>query len=746
MNMKAFFAILITAFVAAGMTSCEYDDSGLWNEIRDHDNRIAHLESLCDRMNTNISSLQTIVSAMQENDYVTSIIPVSSGGQTIGYTICFSKSGNITIYHGKDGINGTDGQDGHTPVIGVRQDPDGIYYWTLDGEWLLDEEGNRIKANGTDGAEGEAGQPGADGTVPQLKIESGYWFVSYNGGSSWTRLDKATGEDGKDGSDGDSMFSDVTYDDEFVYFVLADNVTSLTVPRKSADFELRFADGGSILGCSPGETISVSYTLAYGDDNTEVAVMPYGGWAAKVEKTDNTSGNIIVTAPDPVKDGEIIVLASDGKGKMTMKKLVCEEGVISIVTKSYVTDCNATTIEVELMTNRIYTVSIPDDAKSWISVADIRTKATVRNDVVSLDIAANIGSSTRTATVSLVNSAGEVLDAVTVSQTGATIADNEIWYLSSDGNIVKPFTSYSFVNSSGDIYTYYTSSIHDKINNPIVSNVYENGKGVLIFENDVTEIEKDAFNWRENLSEITLPGVVKSIGDFALQKCEDLSEIIIPDGVTSIGFCAFNECTGLAEINIPSSVTSIGEYAFEDCVSLKEITIPGSVKTLGSCAFRDCSGLEKITIQEGVTSLDSAVFQDCSSLAEITIPESVTSIGNDAFYGCSSLAEIAIPDRITSIGRCTFYGCSSLSEIIIPENVTSIGFWAFGKCDGVKAMYCRPTVPPLFLSDPGYPPYLGITVSQNVKFYVPTESVEQYKSAYGWSDFASQIVGYDFSE
>lgn len=744
--MKKFFVISVAAFVAAGITSCEYDDSGLWNEIRDHDNRIAHLESLCDRMNTNISSLQTIVSAMQENDYVTSIIPVSSGGQTIGYTICFSKSGDITIYHGKDGVNGTNGQDGHTPVIGVRQDPDGIYYWTLDGEWLLDEDGNRIKANGTDGAEGEAGQPGADGTVPQLKIESGYWFVSYNGGSSWTRLDKATGEDGKDGSDGDSMFSDVTYDDEFVYFVLADNETSLTVPRKTADFELRFADGGSILGCSPGETISVSYTLAYGDDNTEVAVMPYGGWAAKVEKTDNTSGNIIVTAPDPVKDGEIIVLASDGKGKMTMKKLVCEEGVISIVTKSYVTDCNATTIEVELTTNRIYTVSIPDDAKSWISVADIRTKATVRNDVVSLDIAANIGSSTRTATVSFVNSTGEVLDAVSVSQTGATIADNEIWYLSSDGNIVKPFTSYSFVNSSGDIYTYYTSSIHDKINNPIVSNVYENGKGVLVFEKDVTEIEKDAFNWRENLSEITLPSIVKSIGNFAFQLCDGLPGIIIPDGVTSIGFQAFSRCRGLAEINIPNSVTSIGEGAFSDCHSLVEITIPGSVKTLGRCAFRDCSGLEKITIQEGVTALDSAVFQGCSSLAEITIPGTMKTFGSSVFYNCSSLTEITIPKSVTSIGYGAFYNCTSLKEIVIPENVTSLGWDAFRNCSSLESLYCRPIVPPSCDFKPSYPTLTYFCIPMNTTVYVPTESVEQYKSAYGWSNFASQIVGYDFSE
>lgn len=66
-------------------------------------------------------------------------------GKEVGYTITFSKSNPITIYHGKDGQNGTDGEDGkpgvdgedgkngHTPVIGVKQDTDGSYYWTLDG-------------------------------------------------------------------------------------------------------------------------------------------------------------------------------------------------------------------------------------------------------------------------------------------------------------------------------------------------------------------------------------------------------------------------------------------------------------------------------------------------------------------------------------------------------------------------------------------------------------------------------------
>lgn len=90
--------------------SCErFDDSAIWEELKNHDERITRLEVLCKEMNSNISSLQTIVKALQENDYVTNVVKVVENGEEVGYTISFSKSGSITIYHGK---NGKDGQDG----------------------------------------------------------------------------------------------------------------------------------------------------------------------------------------------------------------------------------------------------------------------------------------------------------------------------------------------------------------------------------------------------------------------------------------------------------------------------------------------------------------------------------------------------------------------------------------------------------------------------------------------------------
>ena len=164
--MKPFRMIGMLLFVVITfLTSCskEYDDSFLTNRVDNLENRVYKLEELCSQMNTNISSLQTIVNVLQDKDYITHVSPINKEGQIIGYTIAFAKNKSITIYHGKDGYNGSDGEDGKTPVIGVKNDIDGIFYWTVNGEWLFDEYGDKIKAQGIDGKDGQNGQDGKNG-------------------------------------------------------------------------------------------------------------------------------------------------------------------------------------------------------------------------------------------------------------------------------------------------------------------------------------------------------------------------------------------------------------------------------------------------------------------------------------------------------------------------------------------------------------------------------------------------------
>ena len=212
-------AILAALFIV----SCgdDYDDTAIKNQINDLENRVANLEQLCQQMNTNISSMQTILNALQQRDYITSVTPIKEGDAVIGYTINFAINDPITIYHGK---NGAAGKDGYVPVIGVAKfEDDGLYYWTLDGEWLTDAEGNKVRAQGLDGGTGDGGSEGSagkDGITPLLKIKLNYWYISYDNGATWERLGPATGVDGRPGKDGDSFFEDVYEEDGYVHFVL----------------------------------------------------------------------------------------------------------------------------------------------------------------------------------------------------------------------------------------------------------------------------------------------------------------------------------------------------------------------------------------------------------------------------------------------------------------------------------------------------------------------------------------------
>ena len=231
---------------------------------------MATLEQQCRIMNGNIS-------ALQGRDCVVSVADLSDG---TGYSITFASGRTVTLRNGKpesdgsdgkdgkDGADGKDGQDGHTPTVSVRQDSDGVYYWTIDGNWLLDGNGKKIRAQGVDGKDGTNGKDGTDGVngvTPQLKIEDGWWFVSHDGGKGWTKLYKATGEDG------DSFFSSVTDNGETVTVKLKDG-TTFDIPKAKGELGIRFSESEDI-GVSAGETKTIEWIIATGCTNlTEIYI------------------------------------------------------------------------------------------------------------------------------------------------------------------------------------------------------------------------------------------------------------------------------------------------------------------------------------------------------------------------------------------------------------------------------------------------------------------------------------------
>ena len=246
---------------------------------------------------------------------------------------------------------------------------------------------------------------------------------------------------------------------------------------------------------------------------------------------------------------------------------------------------------------------------------------------------------------------------------------------------------------------YYTTSNDTKIsienvdlNDIIVEHTYKEGKGVIVLSPEATSIVEKAF-WY----------------------CEFITSVTIPDSVTKIGDSAFHGCSRLTSVTIGDSVTTIGGGAFYGCSSLTSVTIPDSVTTIGD-----------------------TVFSSCSSLTSVTIPDSVTKIGEYAFSSCKSLTSVTIPDSVTTIGEEAFCACSNLTTLVIGSNVKEIGYYAFGNCSNLSDVYCKALVPPITV---------GYAFDYNSSFstiYVPTESVEAYKSAKWWSDYKSSFEGYNF--
>ena len=114
--MKKLMRLVCMSIIGLAAVSC-YDDSKIWEAMEDYEARLAELETLCSTMNTNISSLQTIVGAVKASDYITKVEPLTENDKEVGYTITFAKLGTVKVYHGKDGVDGQDGKDGKSSVL-----------------------------------------------------------------------------------------------------------------------------------------------------------------------------------------------------------------------------------------------------------------------------------------------------------------------------------------------------------------------------------------------------------------------------------------------------------------------------------------------------------------------------------------------------------------------------------------------------------------------------------------------------
>ena len=294
--------ILILAMAFLLLTSCE----DLSVKVDDLESRIDQLEEICNNINNDIASLNRLVEAINTNNYITSVEPITKDGEVIGYTIHFMKGDPIQIYHGKDGT------DGKVPPISVMKDSDGNYYWALNGEFLLDDSGNKIPATGN---------VGTDSVSPKLKLENDWWYISYDDGATWTYLGTASW------IPSNSIFSDLEEVDGTVIFTLVDG-RQIAVPVYHPIDVTLFDKNGNALDETeifyiPVKSVGiVNYELSGTLSDAAVTVSTSGYYKVAVaHDPKNNNGTVSIEAPQTdVGIGTVNLIIYDN-GYMFTKKI-----------------------------------------------------------------------------------------------------------------------------------------------------------------------------------------------------------------------------------------------------------------------------------------------------------------------------------------------------------------------------------------------------------------------------------------
>lgn len=369
-QIKLFGALLLLAVLLVG---CEkYDDSKLSGRVDDLEERMEKVEQQLADLQTNVTSVTKLVQAFQQENRIEKIVKVDGG-----YDIILADGkGTLPI------------RNGEKPAVSITLGEDGIYYWTVDGEFMLDN-GNKIPAT----------------IAPEIKVENGCFWFRFNGGE-WT---KVAGSDS-----GVGLIQDIkeSEDGESVVFVFSEHGRDNIVIPKVQAFRLNIDIDEA--GMMSGTSVSVPYTITSGDAETKVTA--FAGFGYTVSVTGNsTSGSIRVVAPETVPaKADVLVVAVNGKGLSSSKILTFEQGELKLAKDTYTIGAQGGEIQVELKTNLEWDTFIdPDPKNAWLTVVPA-TKA-LRDEVLTLSAAEYVdGTEPRTAEISV--NYGNTSQKITVTQ------------------------------------------------------------------------------------------------------------------------------------------------------------------------------------------------------------------------------------------------------------------------------------------------------------------------------------------
>lgn len=651
--------ILLMLVPLLALIGCSYDDTDIQKRLDDLDGQLTELQALVKALNSDVTTLKELVAGKR---FISDVQPGEDGGYVVTLVTAAGETSTITI---------SDGKDGTSSVVGVKQDSDGIYYWTLNGEFILDN-GKKLPVSGV---------------TPEFKIENSHWWISYDNGATWTDCGKAQ-------TDQNLFKSVVTSEDgKLVYLTLADG-TVLTF-ELYVQFGIAFDTASATIRV--GETAEIPFTLTGADAQTDIQALADGAWKAEVKRADNQGGTIAVTAPGDSSTGKVIVLVSDGDAKTLMRTLTFVSGVLNVSTTSKEATAAGGPVTVDVETDLDYTVSIPEAAKSWITQVETRG-GEIRTETLTFNVAANTETQSRSAGIEL--TAGEtVIETILIYQ--------EAYYDPAQMVLKVEAKEYSSSAYNNKVYLPLYGAVEVTIN-------WGDGQSEQVAATISTAAAMVNHTYAESgVYHVTISGTaeklygkltnktvapaileVKQWGKLGMTTLEyafsgntSLVTVPLPEegafaAVTSVENMFYN-CTALASVPEEllagaTEVTSVGSM-FYGCAALK--TVPERLfekttkATSASSLFNGCKALESVPAglladMPALTDVKS-IFNNCTSLK--TIPETFFANQTEAdsfsggFSGCTALetlpAELFRNMKKVSNIASLFKGCANLKTI-----------------------------------------------------------------------------------
>lgn len=520
--------LLLIAIAVLSLAGCKYDDDAIWDAVRNLEERMISLETWQKKASDEIALLKAIT---DESDYILSVVPIMEGDTQKGYTITFKKSGAITLLNGQKGDKG---DKGDTPLVSLKQEKDGNWYWTLNGSLMTDASGAPIRANGANGTNGTNGTPAPTPqlkTGRQLKVDSvtGNWqddafYLSVDNGKTWNKVSGDKGDKGDKGDAGTGSSIKITEDDpynDYVTFEVDGQKIKVQLYDKTLSLVITDGEGRVVLRGEERSAIingDITFTLSEVAEGSSVSLVlssssqPGEGWTITQQ-----GSNYVYYANAPTKNENLTATLT-----FTVTNYYGKKSEYPISLRAFETlSCNADNLEAML--------------EKYPNVEKLKVSGTLTKEHMTK--------------IKGLGSLKEI-DLEDATLEGNTIPEDQF----RDKNTLTTVKLPKGVEKIGDGAFWGCSALSD-----------------IEIGNQVTALPKFVFKGCSSLKSITVPASVKGLDQGAFQDCSSLETITIEEGLEYINGSVFARCSKITKITLPSTVNRMEALIFLNCSSLSEL-------------------------------------------------------------------------------------------------------------------------------------------------------------------------------